>query len=71
MFVEGLCDVDQSTLIILTTPKGADAPRQDFGSDLPLYIDWAVNRVTRHLVREAVYTSRGNSYLNRAGTGAN
>lgn len=52
--VEGLRDIDQSIRIILTTPKGADAHRPDFGSDLPLYIDWPVNRVTPHLVREAV-----------------
>ncbi|WP_448092502.1 GPW/gp25 family protein [Pseudomonas lini] len=52
--VEGLRDIDQSIRIILTTPKGADAHRPDFGSDLHLYIDWPVNRVTPHLVREAV-----------------
>ncbi|QJP95993.1 GPW/gp25 family protein [Pseudomonas fluorescens] len=53
-FVEGLRDIDQSIRIILTTPKGADAHRPDFGSDLHLYIDWPVNRVTPHLVRETV-----------------
>lgn len=52
--VEGLRDIDQSIRIILTTPKGADAHRPDFGSDLHLYIDWPVNRVTPHLVRETV-----------------
>ncbi|AZD92060.1 MULTISPECIES: GPW/gp25 family protein [Pseudomonas] len=52
--VEGLRDIDQSIRIILTTPKGADAHRPDFGSDLHLYVDWPVNRVTPHLVREAV-----------------
>lgn len=52
--VEGLRDIDQSIRIILTTPKGADAHRPDFGSDLYLYIDWPVNRVTPHLVRETV-----------------
>ncbi|MBP5951297.1 GPW/gp25 family protein [Pseudomonas sp. P42] len=52
--VEGLRDIDQSIRIILTTPKGADAHRPDFGSDLHQYIDWPVNRVTPHLVRETV-----------------
>ena len=52
--VEGLRDIDQSIRVILTTPKGADAHRPDFGSDLHLYIDWPVNRVTPHLVRETV-----------------
>ncbi|AVO60664.1 GPW/gp25 family protein [Pseudomonas chlororaphis] len=52
--VEGLRDIDQSIRTILTTPKGADAHRPDFGSNLHLYIDWPVNRVTPHLVRETV-----------------
>jgi phage baseplate assembly protein W len=52
--VEGLRDIDQAIRIILTTPKGVDAHRPEFGSDLHLYIDWPVNRVTPHLVREAV-----------------
>ncbi|QAY92565.1 GPW/gp25 family protein [Pseudomonas sp. ACM7] len=52
--VEGLRDIDQAIRIVLTTPKGSDAHRPDFGSDLHLYIDWPVNRVTPHLVREAV-----------------
>lgn len=52
--VEGLRDIDQAIRIILTTPKGSDAHRPEFGSDLHLYLDWPVNRVTPHLVREAV-----------------
>lgn len=52
--VEGLRDIDQAIRIILTTPKGSDAHRPEFGSDLHLYVDWPVNRVTPHLVREAV-----------------
>jgi phage baseplate assembly protein W len=52
--VEGLRDIDQAIRIILTTPKGSDAHRPEFGSDIHLYIDWPVNRVTPHLVREAV-----------------
>ncbi|UVM52221.1 MULTISPECIES: GPW/gp25 family protein [unclassified Pseudomonas] len=52
--VEGLRDIDQAIRIVLTTPKGSDAHRPEFGSDIHLYIDWPVNRVTPHLVREAV-----------------
>lgn len=52
--VEGLRDIDQAIRIILTTPKGADPHRPEFGSDLHLYLDWPTNRVTPHLVREAV-----------------
>lgn len=52
--VEGLRDIDQAIRIILTTPKGSDAHRPEFGSDIHLYLDWPVNRVTPHLVREAV-----------------
>ena len=52
--VEGLRDIDQAIRIILTTPKGSDAHRPEFGSDLHLYIDWPTNRVTPHLVRESV-----------------
>ncbi|NMX64771.1 GPW/gp25 family protein [Pseudomonas sp. WS 5079] len=52
--VEGLRDIDQAIRIILTTPKGSDAHRPEFGSNLHLYIDWPTNRVTPHLVRETV-----------------
>ncbi|MGH8350859.1 MAG: GPW/gp25 family protein [Pseudomonas sp.] len=52
--VEGLRDIDQAIHIILRTPKGSDAHRPEFGSDVHLYLDWPVNRVTPHLVRETV-----------------
>lgn len=52
--VEGLRDIGQSIRIILSTPKGSDPHRPEFGSDLHLYLDWPTNRVTPHLVREAV-----------------
>jgi phage baseplate assembly protein W len=52
--VEGLRDIDQAIRIILGTPKGSDPHRPEFGSNLHLYIDWPVNRVVPHLVREAV-----------------
>ncbi len=52
--VEGLRDIDQAIRIILTTPRGSDPHRPEFGSDIHLYIDWPTNRVVPHLVREAV-----------------
>lgn len=52
--VEGLRDIDQAIRIILSTPKGSDPHRPAFGCDLQLYLDWPTNRVTPHLVREAV-----------------
>ncbi|MDR6915120.1 phage baseplate assembly protein W [Pseudomonas sp. 3296] len=52
--VEGLRDIDQAIRIILSTPKDSDPHRPTFGSDLHLYLDWPTNRVTPHLVREAV-----------------
>ncbi|KAB2520540.1 MULTISPECIES: GPW/gp25 family protein [Pseudomonas] len=51
--VEGLRDIDQSLRIILTTPKGSDPHRPEFGSNLHRYLDWPTDRVTPHLVREA------------------
>lgn len=56
--VEGLRDIDQAIRIVLTTPKGSDAHRPEFGSDLHLYIDWPHNRVTPYLVRETVEAIR-------------
>ncbi len=52
--VEGLRDIDQAIRIILTTPRGSDPHRPEFGCDINLYIDWPTNRVVPHLVREAV-----------------
>ncbi|MEZ1436983.1 GPW/gp25 family protein [Pseudomonas sp. SAR267] len=56
--VQGLHDIDQAIRIILTTPKGSDAHRPEFGSDLHLYIDWPHDRVTPYLVRETVEAIR-------------
>ena len=56
--VEGLRDIDQAIRIILTTPRGSDPHRPEFGSDIHLYIDWPTSRVVPHLVREAVEAIR-------------
>ncbi len=56
--VGGLDDIDQCIRTILLTPKGSDPHNPPFGSDIPLYLDWPQNRVTPHLVREAVLAIR-------------
>ncbi|MCU1718676.1 GPW/gp25 family protein [Pseudomonas sp. 5P_3.1_Bac2] len=56
--VEGLRDIDQAIRIILTTPRGSDPHRPEFGSELQRYLDWPTHRVVPHLVREAVEAIR-------------
>ncbi|WP_448680588.1 GPW/gp25 family protein [Pseudomonas nicosulfuronedens] len=56
--VTGLRDIDQAIRIILTTPLGSDPHRPEFGSRLFDYLDWPVNRVTPHVVRESVEAIR-------------
>lgn len=52
--VNGTADIDQAIRIILSTPKGTDPHRPEFGSNLNLYIDWPVNRARPYVIREAV-----------------
>ena len=56
--VENIADIDQSIRLILKTPKGSDPHRPTFGSNLHRYIDYPVNQVTPHLVRESVEAIR-------------
>ncbi|AVG15396.1 baseplate protein [Chromobacterium vaccinii] len=56
--VEAEADIDQCIRIILTTPKGSDPHRPDFGSDIHLYIDHPVSQAVPHVVREAVEAIR-------------
>jgi len=56
--VEGWADIDQAIRIILSTPKGTDRHRPDFGFAGQRYLDWPVNRATPHLVREAITAIR-------------
>lgn len=51
-------DVDQCIRIILTTPKGSDPHRPQFGSNMHLYVDYPVNVARPHIVREAVNSLR-------------
>ena len=50
--VEGLADVAQAIRIILTTPKGSDPHRPEFGADIWQYIDWPVTEARPQIVRE-------------------
>lgn len=52
--VTGVDDIDQCIRVILSTPKGADPLRVEFGSDLYLYMDWPIDRATPHVIRESV-----------------
>lgn len=51
--VTDLADIAQCIEIILTTPKGSDPLRPEFGSDLWRYIDYPIDQAVPHLVREA------------------
>jgi phage baseplate assembly protein W len=53
-----LDDLRQAIRIVLSTPKGSDPLRPDFGSGLPLYIDWPLDRARPHIVRETVEAIR-------------
>ncbi len=52
--VVGLSDIDQAIRLILMTPKGADPHRPHFGSNIYQYLDYPINQIVPHLVREAV-----------------
>jgi len=57
-YVEAMDDLRQSISIILTTRRGSDPLRPEFGSDIWRYIDHPIDRARPHLVRE-VYTAIG------------
>jgi len=54
----GWADIDQAIGIILSTPKGSDRHRPEFGFAGHRYLDWPVHRATPHLVREAITAIR-------------
>ncbi|MBF2054700.1 MAG: GPW/gp25 family protein [Candidatus Sericytochromatia bacterium] len=53
-YVTDLADIGQCIETILTTPKGSQPLRPDFGSDIYRYIDYPINTARPHLVRETV-----------------
>ncbi|MDA8449846.1 GPW/gp25 family protein [Acidovorax sp. GBBC 3332] len=48
----GDADIGQCLRVILTTPKGSDPLRPEFGSDVGRYVDWPVDLARPHIVRE-------------------
>ena len=52
--VEGYDDIAQCVRIILTTPKGADPHRPEFGCDLWRYVDHPLPQAVPHIIRETV-----------------
>lgn len=53
-YVTDLDDIHQCISNILTTPKGSQPLRPDFGSDLYLYIDSPIQESRPYLVRETI-----------------
>ena len=54
VIVEGVEDIAQCVYTILTTIKGSDPLRVNFGSDVMKYIDRPVNEVQSFLVYEVI-----------------
>ena len=50
--VQQIADVRQSIRIILTTPKGSDPLRPEFGCDAVNYLDLPLDAARPHIVRE-------------------
>lgn len=49
--VTDLDDIGQCIRVILTTPKGSDPLRPEFGADAGQYIDYPIDQAAPHLVR--------------------
>lgn len=50
--VQQIADVHQCIRIILTTPKGSDPLRPEFGCDASQYLDLPLDAARPHIVRE-------------------
>ncbi len=50
--VEGAEEINQAIAIILMTKKGSVAHQPEFGSNIHLYLDYPINEISSHLVRE-------------------
>lgn len=50
--VTGLDDVAQCLRVILTTARGSDPLRPEFGSDIWRYVDHPIDQAIPHIVRE-------------------
>ena len=52
--VEDIADINQCIRIILSTPKGSDPHRPEFGSDVWKYIDYPIKEAIPNIIREAI-----------------
>jgi uncharacterized protein len=52
--VQGLAEISQAIHVIVTTQRGSDPLRPDFGSDIYLYIDRPVTEAIPRMVKSAV-----------------
>lgn len=50
--VQGVEEINQSIAIILLTRKGSLPHRVDFGSNIHLYLDYPINEISAHIIRE-------------------
>jgi hypothetical protein len=50
--VQDVADIDQAIRIILTTPKGSDPHRPEFGADILQYVDRPEIEATPYLIAE-------------------
>jgi len=49
---EGLVDIHQAVRLVITTPKGADPHRPDFGCDAWLWLDAPSGKAIPNVIRE-------------------
>lgn len=50
--VQAAEEINQSIAIILLTKKGSLPHRVDFGSNIHLYLDYPINEISAHIIRE-------------------
>jgi phage baseplate assembly protein W len=50
--VQGIADIQQCVHIILSTQKGSDPLRPEFGTDILRYLDRPVNEAVPNMIRE-------------------
>lgn len=49
--VQGLAEISQAVIIIVTTQRGSDPLRPDFGSDVYQYVDRPVNEAIPRMIK--------------------
>jgi phage baseplate assembly protein W len=51
--VQGLAEISQAIMVIVTTQRGSDPLRPDFGSDIYQYVDRPMNEAIPRMVKSA------------------